>query len=315
MLKYFTLIELLTVIAIILVLISFLLPALERARFEANNAACASNLKQIGMGLLNFGGDHDNWYPKGYKKSDLGLGLLFQSRAKSWQYNINGEWKDTFGRYFGNAPKTWHNLDWEYNKTFACPQGMSESPIQGTINNIGAFYSIQANWMGGTRGGSSPMWFYEVGTKWPVGYEHLGHNEGDNTGRATQPSAPHDIMRKVGDVHRLSYLWSSKLPPLPEFNVLASDVTERYGHDGGGTITNHIWGGIRRASGNYTPLPWSALSGGITTNYIHDDGSLSIKRNWKHTDLSQRKTFYVTNGGGQGGDSFGYPADLDIAER
>jgi prepilin-type N-terminal cleavage/methylation domain-containing protein/prepilin-type processing-associated H-X9-DG protein len=59
----FTLVELLVVIGIIAVLISLLLPSLNRAREQAKKAQCLSNLKQIGAALNMYANENDGELP------------------------------------------------------------------------------------------------------------------------------------------------------------------------------------------------------------------------------------------------------------
>jgi prepilin-type N-terminal cleavage/methylation domain-containing protein len=54
----FTLVELLVVIGIIALLIAILLPALQRARDQANRTACMSNMRQLTMGWLQYATEH-----------------------------------------------------------------------------------------------------------------------------------------------------------------------------------------------------------------------------------------------------------------
>jgi len=60
----FTLIELLVVVAIIAVLISILLPSLNKARYSAKQAVCASQLRQIGVTTVEYANDYRDMFPQ-----------------------------------------------------------------------------------------------------------------------------------------------------------------------------------------------------------------------------------------------------------
>ena len=86
----FTLIELLVVIAIIAILAAILFPVFARARENARRANCQSNLKQIGLGFLQYTQDNDERFPVDSDAGDnfgiaQGWGIQLQPYIKSTQ--------------------------------------------------------------------------------------------------------------------------------------------------------------------------------------------------------------------------------------
>lgn len=92
----FTLIELLVVIAIIAILAALLLPALSKAKDQAQSLKCKSNLRQIGIALETYLSDHEK-YPDHFGWDSWGL-------VPTWEAELQP--------YFGVS---WTNRD------FNCP--------------------------------------------------------------------------------------------------------------------------------------------------------------------------------------------------
>lgn len=96
--RAFTLIELLVVIAIIAILAAILFPVFAQARDKARQAACQSNLKQIGLGINMYAQDYDETYPmlRAYGPYNTSIPQQVQSyvqKVNGFSSNTTGIWQ------------------------------------------------------------------------------------------------------------------------------------------------------------------------------------------------------------------------------
>ncbi len=115
----FTLIELLVVIAIIGILAAIMFPVFARARENARRASCQSNLKQIGLGLIQYSQDYDeiliaDWYGS---DSTLGPGQTLPPGSAT---GVSYKWEDAAFPYIKSE------------QVFNCPSATGDAAVPYT---------------------------------------------------------------------------------------------------------------------------------------------------------------------------------------
>jgi prepilin-type N-terminal cleavage/methylation domain-containing protein/prepilin-type processing-associated H-X9-DG protein len=144
--KGFTLVELLVVIGIIALLISILLPSLNRARETANRVKCASNMRQIGQAILLYSNDNKGAYPR----------TLYSNGSSTCTWATGANSSDPFA---SGALESYNDVSAAMflllragditSEVFTCPSSNAQKWDYGGGTNTAQNW---VNWNGGTTG-------------------------------------------------------------------------------------------------------------------------------------------------------------------
>ena len=156
----FSLVELLVVITIIGILIALFLPAVQAAREAARRMQCENNLKQIGLGLLNYESDNGMFPPGG-----LPTGGNSGSYGTSWWMrifpyvelaNVSDRYSYAIGGWMGYVGPN-PNRDLLQNQRFSliyCPSSTLPPLVLTVAGNGNA--NIQSATYAGISGAADP---------------------------------------------------------------------------------------------------------------------------------------------------------------
>ena len=220
----FTLIELLVVIAIIAILAAILFPVFAKVREKARAISCVSNLKQIGLAVMQYVQDNDEYYNPNSNGAGEWTSLL-QPYIKAGHKDNGNFDAGVYSCPSFPAPGQANNYKPRYDVFPFAGASVSEAAIDAPAAKI-AF--IETGQGGGATAGSPSGWshsfFITDEWAWVDGYQNEGFK--------------HDLA--AGDCDSaLSFDMSTwHIDGNPSAEVGTCDVYPRYRHTG---TTNILW--------------------------------------------------------------------------
>ena len=272
----FTLVELMVVVSIIVLLLSLLAPALNKAVYQAQLASCGAKLKMVGHAVLGYALENRRSYPdRRIEDIQPGGGRQLYLGAMTLAVPLDG---------YDMRPLLSKIMD--VNSALQCPLSPPVELVNTNLNNAQPDAVAEASYA------MFWDWKYDTASRTSVNRNNASVN--------TREAQSHPGMMRLGD----RFEWAMENQPIRSYNVLAGDLDLRYPNEAAGAQSAQASHADRAPSLMFPQAaegevlfgsrgfmsrwvaPLTVTRGPIDTNFIFDDGAVRRYNdvpNWANT--------------------------------